>query len=59
MMHYRAVATKPWQRIVDIFLVIFGFAAMTYTTTMTVLSWVQGGQVKAPGYCDERGLVFG
>ena len=27
-MHYRAVATRPWQRVTDILLVILGFVAM-------------------------------
>jgi len=57
-MHFRAVATRFWQRAIDVFLVVFGFAAMAYTTTMTVRSWVAGGQEKAPGYCDEQGFVF-
>lgn len=57
-MHFRAVATRFWQRAIDVFLVVFGFAAMAYTTGMTVRSWVNGGQAKAPGYCDEQGFVF-
>ena len=57
-MHFRAVATRFSQRAIDILLVIFGFAAMAYTTAMTVRSWVQGGQGKSPGYCDEQGFVF-
>nr|OQO24544.1 hypothetical protein B0A51_06793 [Rachicladosporium sp. CCFEE 5018] len=58
LMHYRAVATKTWHRIVDVLLVILGFVAMTYTTALTAQSWVNGKQIKAPGYCDERGFVM-
>lgn len=58
-MHYRVGATRPWQRISDIALVIFGFVAMAYTTGMTVLSWVNGSEAKAPGYCDEQGMHLG
>ncbi|KAG9727906.1 hypothetical protein KCU73_g12506, partial [Aureobasidium melanogenum] len=53
LMHYRAVATRSWQRIADILLVIFGLFIMGYTTTLTVMSWSAGGP-KEPGYCDER-----
>lgn len=54
MMHYRAVSTKTWQKVADVTLVVFGFIVMAYTTALTVISWAQGGQVKPPGYCDER-----
>ena len=53
MMHYRVAATRFWQKALNVFLVVFGFAMMAYTTALTILSWVQGAQVKAPGYCDE------
>lgn len=52
-MHYRAVANRFWHRPLDIFLVIFGFCMMAYTTSLTIISWVNGGKVKPPGYCDE------
>jgi proton-coupled amino acid transporter len=51
-MHYRAVATRPWQRIADILLVILGFVAMAYTTGITAISWASGSQEKPPSYCD-------
>jgi len=51
-MHYRAVATRPWQRVTDILLVILGFVAMAYTTGITAISWASGTEAKAPGYCD-------
>ncbi|KAI4851584.1 hypothetical protein E4T44_02038 [Aureobasidium sp. EXF-8845] len=53
LMHYRAVATRSWQRVADIILVIFGLFIMGYTTALTVLSWASGGP-KEPGYCDGR-----
>lgn len=53
LMHYRAVATRPWQRVTDIILVIVGFIAMAYTTGITAISWAQGSQAKPPGYCDK------
>ena len=52
-MHYRVVATRLWQKVSDIVLVVFGFGIMAYTTVLTVNSWVSGGQAKPPGYCDE------
>lgn len=57
-MHYRAVATKTWQKVADILLVVLGFCLMSYTTALTIIAWAQGGEEKAPGYCDELGKVF-
>jgi proton-coupled amino acid transporter len=54
-MHYRAVATKHWHRIVDVLLVIFGIAMMSYTTSLTIIAWANGQQEKSPGYCDNGG----
>lgn len=51
-MHYRAVATTTWQRVVDVVLVIFGFASMSYTTALTIIAWASGQKDKSPGYCD-------
>ncbi|PSK55284.1 hypothetical protein B9Z65_2673 [Elsinoe australis] len=57
LMHYRVVSTKTWQRVADICLVIFGVILMGYTTTLTIVGWVNGnGAVKAPGYCDKGSL---
>ena len=52
-MHYRAVATKPWQKVANIMVVIFGLTVMGYTTSLTVLKWIHGGQEVVIGYCDE------
>jgi proton-coupled amino acid transporter len=57
-MHYRAVATRPWQRVTDILLVIIGFVAMAYTTGITAISWVGGSEAKPPGYCDTLKTPF-
>ena len=53
-MHSRVVATRLWHKITDYILVVFGFCIMTYTTALTIQSWVSGGEVKPPGYCDAR-----
>ncbi|KAF1815335.1 hypothetical protein P152DRAFT_470782 [Eremomyces bilateralis CBS 781.70] len=53
MLHYRGVATKTWQRGIDIFLIVFGGAVMVYTTVLTAKSWVSGNTEKQPGYCDQ------
>lgn len=53
-MHYKAVADKPWKRLADISLVVLGFVAMAYTTSLTVVSWMSGPTVKTPGYCDGK-----
>lgn len=58
LMHYRAVATRPWQRVADVILVIVGFVAMAYTTGITAISWAQGSQAKPPGYCDKLKTPF-
>lgn len=52
LMHYRAVATKTWQRVADVLLVIFGVLMMSYTTALTIIAWANGQQEKSPGYCD-------
>ncbi|EMC91284.1 hypothetical protein BAUCODRAFT_117635 [Baudoinia panamericana UAMH 10762] len=52
MMHYRVSATRLWERITDVLLVIFGFVLMAYTTGMTIQHWVHGERSKPPGYCD-------
>lgn len=53
LLHYKAVAEKTWQKIVDILLCLVGIVVMIYTTTLTAKSWADGG-VKPPGYCDDR-----
>jgi len=52
MMHYRIGASRFWQRALDVFLVVFGFSMMGYTTALTIISWVHGVKQKTPGYCD-------
>jgi proton-coupled amino acid transporter len=52
LLHYKAVArTKLW-RYSDIALCIFGFVAMAYTTSLTVISWANSGGPDLPRYCD-------
>ena len=52
-MHYRAVSTKVWQKVANVMLVMFGLTVMGYTTSLTVLKWISGGQERVIGYCDE------
>ncbi len=53
MLHYRAVAKGRLWRWSDIFLCIFGFAAMAYTTSLTIMSWAGSDKEPGlPGHCD-------
>ncbi|KAJ4302184.1 hypothetical protein N0V88_002320 [Collariella sp. IMI 366227] len=53
MLHYKAVAKNAFRRWSDILLCIFGFIAMAYTTSLTVMSWAgSSGGGKSPTYCD-------
>ncbi|KAH8162120.1 hypothetical protein CIB48_g6138 [Xylaria polymorpha] len=52
LLHYKAVATTRSRKISDICLCVFGFFAMGYATSLTVISWVNGPSKAPPGYCD-------
>ncbi|KAF2111335.1 amino acid transporter-like protein [Lophiotrema nucula] len=52
MLHYRAVARNSYAKGLDVALCILGFVGMAYTTVLTISSWINGSEVKAPGYCD-------
>ncbi|KAK2591062.1 hypothetical protein QQS21_011258 [Conoideocrella luteorostrata] len=54
LLHYKAVARNRFWKISDIVLCIFGFGAMAYATSLTIMSWANA-EPKAPGYCDRRG----
>lgn len=54
LLHFKAVARNKFWRYSDIGLCVFGFIAMAYTTSLTVMSWANS-EPKAPGYCDRRG----
>lgn len=56
LLHYKAVATTRSRRISDIVLCVFGFIAMGYATSLTVISWVSGPSKPPPGYCDTKHL---
>lgn len=57
MLHYKAVARSKLWRASDIGLCIFGFIAMAYTTSLTVISWASGPSGPSlPKYCDNKGL---
>ncbi|KAI1809279.1 transmembrane amino acid transporter protein-domain-containing protein [Poronia punctata] len=52
LLHYRAVATTRIRKFSDLALCVFGFVAMGYATSLTVISWVNGPAKAPPGYCD-------
>ncbi|KAI1117284.1 transmembrane amino acid transporter protein-domain-containing protein [Nemania sp. NC0429] len=54
LLHYKAVAATRSRRISDVVLCIFGFLAMGYATSLTVISWVNGPSKPPPGYCDTQ-----
>lgn len=57
MLHYRGVARSALWKFSDVALCVFGFIAMAYTTTLTVMSWAGAGEGgESPGYCDAKGL---
>ncbi|KAG7289535.1 hypothetical protein NEMBOFW57_005906 [Staphylotrichum longicolle] len=57
MLHYKAVAKSALRRWSDILLCIFGFVAMAYTTSLTVMSWASdSGGGGLPSHCDAKGL---
>jgi proton-coupled amino acid transporter len=55
LLHYRAVSRTALRRIADIALTVFGFIAMTYATTLTIMSWALAPTAPAPGLCDNVG----
>ena len=57
MLHYKAVATKPWQRGVDLFMCVFGGIVMMYTTGLTIVNWAGSSAPSTPGYCDDLGAL--
>ncbi|KAL7625095.1 hypothetical protein AAE478_004309 [Parahypoxylon ruwenzoriense] len=53
LLHYRGVARTRIRKVTDIGLCIFGFIAMAYTTSLTVISWASGPSGPSlPKYCD-------
>ncbi|KAL8764399.1 MAG: hypothetical protein Q9184_000104 [Pyrenodesmia sp. 2 TL-2023] len=52
LLHFRAVAHTPWQKVSDVCLCAFGLIMMVYTTGLTLQSWASAPSRKAPGYCD-------
>ncbi|PHH86484.1 hypothetical protein CDD83_10185 [Cordyceps sp. RAO-2017] len=55
LLHYKAVARNRAWKVADIVLCIFGFFAMAYATSLTIMSWANAG-AKPPGYCERRHL---
>ncbi|KAI9739566.1 MAG: neutral amino acid transporter [Cirrosporium novae-zelandiae] len=52
MLHYKKVARTTFAKALDVGLGIFGLVGMVYTTTLTMMNWAAGNEVKSPGYCD-------
>ncbi|KAI2781550.1 transmembrane amino acid transporter protein-domain-containing protein [Daldinia loculata] len=57
LLHYKGVARSRARKVTDILLCIFGFIAMAYTTSLTVISWASGPSGPSlPKYCDPHKL---
>ncbi|KAI1138764.1 vacuolar amino acid transporter 3 [Hypoxylon sp. FL0543] len=57
LLHYKGVAKSKTRKISDIVLCVFGFIAMAYTTSLTVISWASGPSGPSlPKYCDPNKL---
>ncbi|KAH9901945.1 transmembrane amino acid transporter protein-domain-containing protein [Xylariomycetidae sp. FL2044] len=57
LLHYKAVARSRARKVSDILLCIFGFIAMAYTTSLTVISWASGPSGPSlPKYCDPNNV---
>jgi solute carrier family 36 (proton-coupled amino acid transporter) len=59
MLHYKGVAKTSLRKWSDILLCIFGFVAMAYTTSLTVMSWANSGGSSPPSYCDIKKGIQG
>ena len=51
LLHLKAVAKRPWERIADYCVCVFGVVGCAYTTVLTIQQWA-GGSAAEPGYCD-------
>ncbi|KAK4164893.1 transmembrane amino acid transporter protein-domain-containing protein [Cladorrhinum sp. PSN259] len=59
MLHYKSVAKTTLRKWSDILLCIFGFVAMAYTTSLTVMNWAGGsGEGGAPSHCSIKGHSY-
>jgi proton-coupled amino acid transporter len=57
MLHFKGVAKTRFRKAADILLGIFGLVVMVYTTSLTVMSWANGGgEPGLPSYCDKKKL---
>jgi solute carrier family 36 (proton-coupled amino acid transporter) len=57
MLHYKAIATTRFRKGADVVLGIFGTVVMTYTTTLTVMSWANAPNAPViPRFCDDPKL---
>jgi proton-coupled amino acid transporter len=52
LLHLKAVAKKPWQRMADYAVCCFGVVGCAYTTALSIYLWAGSSAPKQPGYCD-------
>ena len=52
LLHLKAVARKPWQRIADYAVCCFGVVGCVYTTVLSIYLWAGSSAHKQHGYCD-------
>ncbi|KAL3472209.1 transmembrane amino acid transporter protein-domain-containing protein [Aspergillus californicus] len=52
LLHLKACAQSHRQKFADIALSCLGVVSCVYTTSLTIDNWVNGDNVKPPGYCD-------
>jgi proton-coupled amino acid transporter len=52
LLHLKAVARKPWQRIADYAVCCFGVVGCVYTTALSIYLWAGSSAHKQHGYCD-------
>jgi solute carrier family 36 (proton-coupled amino acid transporter) len=55
MLHYQAIAKTRFRKLADIAVGVFGAVVMTYTTSLTIISWASGEQAPdVPRFCDRH-----
>jgi solute carrier family 36 (proton-coupled amino acid transporter) len=52
LLHLKAVARTPWQRIADYAVCCFGVVGCLYTTVLSIYLWAGSSTPKQHGYCD-------
>jgi proton-coupled amino acid transporter len=52
LLHLKAVAKKPWERMADYAVCCFGVVGCAYTTVLSIYLWAGRSTPKQHGYCD-------